>query len=75
MFWKKFKTKMKEEISNQCMANRGSHLFDKIDAWLKIHSEINKCPRNMFAFIFFLFQYKHGMIEVLLEAFVREIYA
>lgn len=51
------------------------YLFDQINCRLQVHSKINERPGDALAFVLLLLQHKHVMVEVLLQAFVRKIYA
>lgn len=51
------------------------YLLDQIDGGLQVHAEIYERPGDALAFVFLLLQHKHVMIKVLLQSFVREVYA
>lgn len=51
------------------------YLFDQFDGRLQVHAEVNKRPRNALTFVFLLLQYKHVVVKVLLQTFIREVYA
>lgn len=49
------------------------YLLDQIDRLLQIHAKVNESPFDSFAFVFFLFQNEHMVIEELLKLFVGEV--
>ena len=53
--------------------NRNPYLFNKINTWLEVQSEINELPLNSLCPILLLLQNEHGMVEELLEFLVRVV--
>ena len=49
------------------------YLLYKIDGALQIHTEIYKRPRDSLSFVFFLLEYEHEVVEVLLQFLVRKV--
>jgi len=47
-----------------------SNLFNQRNCLLEVHTEVNELPLNTFLFVLLLLQYKHVMVEELLETFV-----
>jgi hypothetical protein len=52
-----------------------SYSFNHVNALLQVHSEINESPFDALFRVLFLFEYKHVMIEKLLQFLIREINA
>jgi hypothetical protein len=46
------------------------YLFNKINASLQVHTEVDEFPLDTFFLVFFLFQYEHVMVEELLESLI-----
>ena len=46
------------------------NLFNKLDSILQVHSKVNELPVNAFLLILLLFQYKHVVVEELLQTFI-----
>ena len=46
------------------------YLLNKIDAGLQVHTEVDEFPLDAFLFVLFLFQYKHVMVEELLQPLI-----
>lgn len=51
------------------------YLFNEINARLQVQSKVNEFPFNALFLVFLLFQYKHVMIEKLLQLLVSEVNA
>ena len=49
------------------------YLFDKVDALLKIHSEVDELPLYSFLAVFLLLQDEHVMVKELLKTLVRVV--
>ena len=60
-------------FSNAGGREKTRYLFDEVDARLQIHTEVNKYPFDTLAFILFLFQHEHVVVEKLLQLFVGEV--
>lgn len=52
---------------------RRSYFFHQIDAGLQIHPKIDEDPVYSLAFILFLFQHEHVVVEELLEFLVGKV--
>ena len=50
-----------------------SHLLNKVDTRLKIHTEIDELPLDTLFLVLFLLQHKHVVVEELLQTFVGEV--
>ena len=45
-------------------------LFEQVDGGLQIESKVDKLPLDTFAFVLFLFEDEHGVVEELLQLLV-----
>lgn len=50
-----------------------SHLFNQVNTGLQVHTKINESPLNPFLLVLFLLQYKHVVVEELLQLFIGEV--
>lgn len=50
-----------------------THLLNKVDTGLQIHTEIDELPDNSFFLVLFLFQYEHVVVEELLKSLIGEV--
>ena len=50
--------------------NHVTHLLNKVDTGLEIHTEVNELPVNSFLLVFFLLQHEHVVIEELLKSLI-----
>ncbi len=46
------------------------YLFNKFNAGLKVHAEVDELPLNAFLLVLLLLQYEHVVVEELLKSFV-----
>ena len=53
--------------------NHVTHLLDKVDTGLEIHTEVNELPVNSFLLVLFLLQDEHVVVEELLQSFIGEV--
>ena len=60
---------MAAEVSSR----RPFYLLNEFDGCLQIHTEIYKGPTDAFSFVFFLLEYKHEVVEVLLQFLVCKV--
>lgn len=51
------------------------YLFYQIYARQQVHPKVNEFPMNAFSGVLLLFQYKHVMVEELLQFFICEVNA
>jgi len=49
------------------------YLFDEVDARLQVHTEVNKYPFDTLAFILFLLEHEHMVVEKLLKFLIGEV--
>jgi len=48
-------------------------LFNKLNSWLEVKTEVDERPLDAFALVFFLFENEHGVVEQLLKLLVRVV--
>lgn len=51
----------------------GVNFFNQVNAWLKVETKVYEFPFNALLLVFFLFQYKHVVVEELLEFLIGEV--
>jgi hypothetical protein len=51
------------------------YLLNQLNGGLKIQAKVNEDPINALSLIFFLFKYKHVVVEELLQSLVRIVNA
>ena len=49
------------------------YLFNQVNGFFQIHTEIDKFPVDTFFLVFFLFKNEHSVVEKLLEFFVGQV--
>ncbi|KAA0190733.1 hypothetical protein HAZT_HAZT001468 [Hyalella azteca] len=65
--------KIKVNFIGERYTNIVFYLLNEFNTSLQIKTKVNKDPVNALSLIFFLLQYKHVMVEELLEFFICEI--
>ncbi len=48
----------------------GNYLVNEVDAWLQVQAKVHELPLNVLALVLLLLQYKHVVVEELLQALV-----
>ena len=61
------------KIYRQSLITIYIYLLNKLNAGLQVHTEVNELPDNTLLLVLFLLQYKHVMVEELLQTLVSVV--